>query len=454
MNDNQKITFGQKFAYGLPEGIVQLIVGLVAFYSFYFYSDIMLINPALIGVVFLVVRVLSIFIDPLIGSYLDTHKPSKSGRFTPTMSFGAILYFLATTLIFLAPNIDMSAKVIYFMVTYFLYNLSYSIFEVPYSSILTTLSSDYNELNKTGTFRSLLGAIGIALIGVCIGPILKIFENYTGVISNYTITAAIFGLALLLASFFMRKMIREKVTTIPVEKKEKLSFVTFLKVILTNKPLLIIFIINLLSNTAWLLNNAATIYFFQYILKLPELFIPYIIMTGFAQLPLFVILPKIATKFGNKNSILGATLISIIGFIILFIGMNNVIVVFAASVVAGFGWNVIYGLIFGMTAHSVEYGEWRHGVRTAAVSSSLQLVSFKLSLGLNGFILGLVLAAGKYVPDAAVQSASSILAINSGFIIIPGLMAVLWLIFMLFYDLDKLYPTISKELEERRNIQK
>ena len=57
-----------------------------------------------------------------------------------------------------------------------------------------------------------------------------------------------------------------------------------------------------------------------------------------------------------------------------------------------------------------------------------------------------------YIPGM-VQSAAAIHAINAGFIYIPAVLAVLWLIVISFYDLDKKYPTIIKELEERRSAQ-
>lgn len=77
------------------------------------------------------------------------------------------------------------------------------------------------------------------------------------------------------------------------------------------------------------------------------------------------------------------------------------------------------------------------------------MLGYKVAVGLSNLVMGALLKAGGYIAGA-VQSASALTAINAGFIYIPAVLAVVWLVIICFYDLDKQYPTIIRELEARR----
>ncbi len=65
--------------------------------------------------------------------------------------------------------------------------------------------------------------------------------------------------------------------------------------------------------------------------------------------------------------------------------------------------------------------------------------------------LGWILAAGHYDGTAAVQSASAIFAIKGLFLYLPLVITVIVLIiWYLFMGIDKIYPTVRKELDECR----
>lgn len=61
------------------------------------------------------------------------------------------------------------------------------------------------------------------------------------------------------------------------------------------------------------------------------------------------------------------------------------------------------------------------------------------------------LAVGHYDGTAAVQSASAIFAIKSLFLYLPFVITIVVLIiWYLFMGIDKIYPTVRRELDERR----
>jgi GPH family glycoside/pentoside/hexuronide:cation symporter len=102
-----------------------------------------------------------------------------------------------------------------------------------------------------------------------------------------------------------------------------------------------------------------------------------------------------------------------------------------------------------MFADMVDYVEWKSGVRSTGLVYSASTISIKMGQGLGGALGAAVLALGHYVPNA-VQTASSLAAIRFSFawaaLIGVGVGAVL----LLFYPVDRLYPTILEDLKRRR----
>lgn len=78
----------------------------------------------------------------------------------------------------------------------------------------------------------------------------------------------------------------------------------------------------------------------------------------------------------------------------------------------------------------------------------------KVAQAVAGGISGALLAWGAYNPAAAVQSANALTAIRAMYLYAPVVLLICSIITMFFYRLDKQFPQIQKELEERRAAQK
>lgn len=77
----------------------------------------------------------------------------------------------------------------------------------------------------------------------------------------------------------------------------------------------------------------------------------------------------------------------------------------------------------------------------------------KVGTGLAGAMIGQVLAFGEYDATLATQSAGVITAIKVLYIYIPLGLYIIDTFVLLFTNLDKIYPIIKRDLEERKIIQ-
>ena len=125
--------------------------------------------------------------------------------------------------------------------------------------------------------------------------------------------------------------------------------------------------------------------------------------------------------------------------------------IYSGLVLQGVGHAALYSCLFAIVGDVVDYSEWKDGIREEGLTYSVTSFGQKIGTGLGTAALGWILAAGHYDGTAAVQPDSAIFAIKSLFLYLPLVITVVVLIiWYLFMGLDKIYPTVRKELDERR----
>lgn len=105
--------------------------------------------------------------------------------------------------------------------------------------------------------------------------------------------------------------------------------------------------------------------------------------------------------------------------------------------------------MFAMVSDTIEYGEWKTGIRIEGLTNSASSFGFKVGGGLGAAIIGWVLAAGGYIGGADTQSDLAVFAVKSLYIYLPFALTVLQIGILFFYHLDKEYPGILAELKKR-----
>ena len=127
-------------------------------YLLFFYTNIYGLDPADAATMFLVVRLVDVLWDPLVGTYVDKHSP-KLGKYRSYLVFGGIPLTGFAILCFwngFAPSL------VYAYVTYVGMSMLYTLINVPYGALNSSLTRDTNEitiLTSTRMFMANLGAL-------------------------------------------------------------------------------------------------------------------------------------------------------------------------------------------------------------------------------------------------------------------------------------------------------
>lgn len=149
-------------------GLGQLAEGIknTAFTTFllFYYNSVLGLNGTYAGTALLIALVFDAVTDPLVGSFSDTFK-HRFGRRHPFMIVSALPLALTFGLIFSPPE-GLGQMGLFLWLTGFaiLVRASMTLYHVPHLALGAELTRDYHERTVVVAYRSVFGALGIALV--------------------------------------------------------------------------------------------------------------------------------------------------------------------------------------------------------------------------------------------------------------------------------------------------
>ena len=160
------------FGYALGDTASNLFFQTFGIFLTYFYTDVWGLAPAAIGTMFLVVRFLDAAADPLIGLLADRTQ-TRWGKFRPYLLWFAIPYGLGGYLLFASPDLGAGGKLVYAYLTYGFMMLTYSLINVPYSSMLGVISPSPQIRTLASSYRFMGAFGGGLLVSIFVRPVVK-----------------------------------------------------------------------------------------------------------------------------------------------------------------------------------------------------------------------------------------------------------------------------------------
>lgn len=447
VNTEKTITkWHQRIGYGVSDLACNLIWQMISLYLLFFYTDIMQLSAAAISLMFVLTRFVDGITDLLVGYMID-HTNTKWGKSRPYFLFGAIPFALFAYLCFNVPDISATGKLIYAYVTYFGLSLAYTLVNVPMASILPSLTNDADERTALSTSRKFFGFMGATIVSSTALMMVNAFGNGNQA-AGFKIVMAIFGIIGCALFFFTFLNVRE----MPSAAVERVSLKTVVSSLKQNKPWLIFALNILFMWTGFFIQMSALVYYFSMVVGSQALSIT--VATIMSIVPMFAnfLVPFLAKRLGKRNLFVISSGVQLLGLVVIMLGGSTNAIILVGAFISGFGYGIKESIYFSMQADPVDYGEWKTGVNVSGSLSAINGFLGKVAQALSGGIAGALLAWGMYTPGAAVQSDQAYFAIKAMYLYVPMILIICSIVTMMFYNLDKMYPQIKKELEARKEV--
>ncbi|PKQ67303.1 MFS transporter [Labilibaculum manganireducens] len=182
MSDSTKISFKEKLGYALGDGAANIAWRGVATFLFIFYTDVFGINPAAVGLLMLIARFSDGISDVLMGIAGDRTN-TKYGKFRPWILFTAIPLGVILSLLFTAPNLGPTGKIIYAYTTYIIFTLVYTANNIPYGALMAVMTGDDKERTSIGSYRMVGAFAGGMLVQGALLYLVAHFGNINPTVS-------------------------------------------------------------------------------------------------------------------------------------------------------------------------------------------------------------------------------------------------------------------------------
>lgn len=126
----------------------------------------------------------------------------------------------------------------------------------------------------------------------------------------------------------------------------------------------------------------------------------------------------------------------------------NLTVILVGTVIRSVGFGCMGACMFAMATDAIEYGHWFTGHRAESTTYSAVGIGNKLGVLLGSGILTILLGAAGYDGTLSVQSASAMTMIRFLYLWTPVVLAVVTIVIMCCYRLDKRYNAVVSDLQQ------
>ena len=167
----RKFGMRDKFGYLFGDFGNDFFFILVASFLMVFYTDVFHLNPAHVGILFLVARLWDAVADMTWGRFIDSRKTGKHGKFKPWILRMSLPLVIVGVLMFVyIPGMSDGFYLAYAYVTYILWGTLYSTVNIPYGSMASVITGDPVERTSLSSWRTVGGQLAGLIINV-VGPI-------------------------------------------------------------------------------------------------------------------------------------------------------------------------------------------------------------------------------------------------------------------------------------------
>ena len=447
-----KLTFREKYSYGIGAFGKDLVYAFVATYLMMFFTDEVGISSVFVGGLFFLSRFWDAINDPIMGSIVDNTN-TKWGKFRPWILIGTLINAVVLIFLFINPTKFLSGKMVYVYcsIVYMLWGMSYTIMDIPYWSMIPSFTSDAKERDKMSVIPRIFATIGgstVNTFGLMLIGILGVGSNSLGYFRLGLGISIVFVISTIITVCNVKE-----INT--VKNQEKIRLKEVFEILFKNDQLLVIIASVIIYQVALFLVAGFALYFFKYAIQNEGLYAVFTGLSTVVQVCALMIFPKLVSKLSRKIVYILACVLPIIGFVSMFfistVSTNPLLLCLAGGIYnLGFAFSSASTTV--MLCDAVDYGEYKVGKRSESIVFSMQTFIVKFSTAFSGLIVGIGLNIINYVPNA-VQTAQTITGMKIIMFVIPSfLMLACLVVYLKYYKLNGEYKEkVLEEIEIRRN---
>ena len=441
----------EKFCYGMGDVGVNLVWTLPSSFLMLYYTDSVGISAAYIGTMMLICRLFDGFSDVLMGVIIDkTH--TRWGKARPWLILMTIPMLLSIYFTFKVPAAGVGMQKVYIFLSYFIMSvICYTAVNLSYHSMLPRFSLTSQDRASVSALRSIFALIVSVVVATITPMLLAGFGGSTSQAawSKLNLIYCVVAFVAIMITFSQvkeKKLLDENEQSKQAEPAVPLK--EAVKILLSTRY----FYISVFLFLSFYISNGTSgimIYYARDVLGNENL-MGLLSMSGMVPLLLAMpFVPALFKKFGKQKPMFVGMIISALCAFLMLLNPKNLMFYVGLSIVKSLASAPVMSAMYTFAGDIVDFNQWKHGIRTEGIATSVNSIGMKLGTGLGSALLGWMLAWGKYDAALAEQPSSAITAMIIVAIVIPALVSLVSAVLLYFWDMEKYQPEIIAYLSNR-----
>lgn len=344
---------------------------------------------------------------------------------------------------------------LFYSFAYTIYNMSHNLM-CPLSTRNTIQRGGLSVFNQISTI--MMSGIIVALIfPMAVMPMLGVDQTKWILVMSIL---SILSLPLTLLEYYFTK---ERVTEEQGDKEErKLPYLTQLKIVLTDKYMILMFVYFFIYTLGTSLKNIGLVYYCNYVLGTYNDGVTQTMISVIGGIPMgigiFAVWP-LAKKFGKRNVTLAGFILYAIGSAICWAVPTNMAVVLVGQFIKNIGGLPCAYVFMALFADGLDHLEWKSGMRSDGVAMSIYNILAVATVGVATSLFNALISKAGYVAPklvdgvtvAAQQSQAVKNMITFSFVGLETITGVILAVLLIFLTVEK---TLSRKQAKIREYQK
>jgi GPH family glycoside/pentoside/hexuronide:cation symporter len=440
------LSLARKLGFTVGEYACNLYWQSLSLFLLFFYTDAVGLSAATAGLIYMIASIWDGAIDPVMGAIADRTR-SRYGRYRPYLLFGSVPLALCFALLYYNPPLSGTALTLWLLATHILFRTSYTVLSIPFTSLNARVTSSSNERATLAGLRMIFATLAGLTIAACTQPLVARFGGDTH--QGFLKAAALFGLVATVIFPLVFLAVREPRFNDDERSPARMS--DYWRAIRSNRAFWVVMITVTCAVICATALGKSLLYYFKYYLHDEagaRVAMSWVAALGLVIIPIWMFVTRL---IGKRLTWFVATAIALLG--LLYFALTDIRSSTAMTVFLVYMQIGTLGLLltfWSMLPDTVEYGEWRSGVRTEAFVFGLGQFFLKVALGVGAGLFGVALDLVGYVPNVP-QTPGTLAGLKYIMLVLPATGLTLGGIVMLFYPLKHgVHETIVEQLASRK----
>lgn len=443
----KKVSWVTTVGYGSGDFGFNLYFAGLNLYLLYYYTDVLNIDPAIAGLIIMIPVIWDGISDPLMG-WVVTRTRTLFGKFRPYILFGAPVMGLSFVGMFAAPIWFPEHIIVACLVTHLMFRTAYTVASVPYSSLAAALTHNSQERGTMAGVRMMAAMTG----GIVTAATMLELASYFGdgdMRQGFVQVAIVYGLLSTVMMVIIFLTTSNEVSLAPAKTVTNRQTLAFLK---HNQAFWILCGASLVGVIGSAMGGKSIVYYINYYAGHPDNVSSVMsigILGAAIGIPLWTL---VATRISKRWVwVIGASGGAMVNLALYLFEVKALTTLTMLAFCNGIMGGAVAVMFWSMLPDTVEFGQWRSGVRDDGIVFGLSQLISKAGSGLGVGMIGLILSAIGYSAGVD-QSTETLQGIRASSFLIPVTASVLSALIILSYPLDANRHARIVRMLQRRNV--